>query len=346
MFPCVVERTMMNTRSHHTQDITRLCEVLGVDPTTYVAFERRRIASRQPSNDRKSSHSLVRARKEAPEPKRVVPVAYSAFDAISPELLDRSGIARYSPRYEANWGKRPAIEPTQIGLLSIAGGTGKTTIAAMLGRVLSARGHSVLLADHSPDNAMHDVLGTRKDISTAISFATGTGAANPVPIVSQFEKGNALDDFEAWFSLVAARTSLTFLDGRSDAVTAGRELIGRGARILVPVLPDFISNISTMHLDQVLHSPSSGRVNYVLNRFDASHPVHIEARSRLREYLGDRLLPFEIEEDAAVREVAAGAVAVTDLPAHSAARRGLESFAEWLETACDAKQAKIGEVVR
>jgi cellulose biosynthesis protein BcsQ len=338
---------MMDTESNNTHDINRLCEVLGIDASAYVSFERRTSPARKPAViriDCRSSEQPLPEPTAVPEPLRNLPAAFAAFEGISPALLNRSGIPAKSHKHEASKHIHPKIRPTQIALLSIAGGTGKTVIAAMLGRVLAGRGHSVLLADHSLYSTMHDLFAMRKDPLTSISFAHGIPLASPLPILSCFHDGVPLHDFEPWFSLISARSSFTFLDGMTNVVTTGRELVSSGARILIPVLPDLVSAMSAMRLDTALESPWPGRVNYVLNRFDANQQSHLDVKAWLRENLGARLLPFEIGEDIAVRQVAAGSLPLNDLPDHSSARHSMEFLADWLEARCAAGYAGEAEV--
>jgi cellulose biosynthesis protein BcsQ len=337
---------MMDTESNNTHDINRLCEVLGIDPAAYVSFERRTSPARKPAVvriDCRSSEQPVESN-ALPVAVRNLPAIFAAFEAISPDLLNRSGIAAKSLKREMSQHIHPKIKPTQIALLSIAGGTGKTVLAAMLGRVLASRGHSVLLADHSLYSTMHDLFGMRKDPLTSVSFAHGNPAASPLPVLSCFHDGTPLSDFEPWFSLISARSSFTFLDGMNNVVTTGRELVSSGARILVPVLPDLVSAMSAMRLDTALESPWPGRANYVLNRFDANQQSHLDVKAWLRENLGARLLPFEISEGMAVRQVAAGSLLLNDLPDHSSARHSMEFLADWLEARCAVGYASEAEV--
>lgn len=330
----------MDTESNNTHDINRLCEFLGIDSSAYVSFERRISPARKPPViriDSRTTEPSLPPRGVVAGPVRNVPAAYAAFDGISPDLLNRSGIAvRPSRPTEISQMARPKIKPTQIALLSIAGGTGKTVLSAMLGRVLAGRGHSVMLTDQSPYGAMHDLFGMHKDPATAVAFVHGSPLASPLPILSCFHDGVPLEDFEPWFSLISARTSFTFIDGISNVVTTGRELIHNGARIIVPVLPDLVSAMSAMRLDTALESPWPGRLSYVLNRFDDSQQAHLDVKAWLRDNLGARLLPFEIGEDAAVRQVAAGSLQLQDLPDHSSARHSMEFLVDWLESHCAA----------
>lgn len=338
----------MNNEASNTQDIARLCDMLGIDPSSHVAFEKENIEPRKPALDRQNASVVERSlpRNEGVDIALRLPVAFSALDSISPELLRRSGITAQSQMPITEQRPRPGFKPAQIALLSISGGTGKTTIAAILSRIFSRRGHSVLLADHSPFNTMRDLFRMRQDSATALSFVNGTGFNSPLPVISRFHDGNILDDFDPWFPLIAARTRFTFLDGMTNVVNTGRDLVKRAVRILVPVLPDLVSAMSAMRFDKAVASAWPVRVTYFLNRFDQGNAVQVDVRSWLRENLGARLLPFEIAESAAVSQVAAGTFAISQLSYHSSAGRGMELLADWLETACNAEATASAEANR
>jgi cellulose biosynthesis protein BcsQ len=339
---------MMDNEISNTQDIARLCEVLGLHPSAFVAFERDSIEHRKPALGQQNHHVVERPlpRIDGVRPRPHLPIANSALDSISPELLNQSGIGARRQAPELAQRKRTTFKPTQIALLSISGGSGKTTLAAILSRILSGRGHSVLLADHSPINTIRDLFRLRRDPSTAVSFLTGSRLTSPLPVISRFNDGSALEDFDSWFPLIAARTHFTFLDGMSNAVNAGRDLAKRGARILVPVLPDLVSAMSAMRFDRTVDSPRPSQVNYLLNRFDHANAVHLDVKGWLRENLGARLLPFEIPESVSVSQVAAGTLATAHLSDHSTPGRVMELLADWLEKTCAAEETAKAEVNR
>jgi hypothetical protein len=318
-----------------THDISRLCEALGLDPSMYVSFAKQARAAVNPDKVSVPRDSTANGSTAAAGP-------FLAHSAPTDASMDRHAVrsgAHVGPLTEV------ATRPMQIAMLSLSGGSGKTTLAATLANALHARKQSVMLADHSPYNALQTLLQLHGDRMTAVSFAIGTRVSTPLPVLSRYHQGEKVADFDAWYESLAARTSFTFVDGITDAVAQGKELISRGARVLIPVVPEVVGAMSAVTLDKALNTPWPGRVTYVLNRFDANEGLHRDVRVWLRENLGARLLPFEIPNDQELKHVATGALLVKDLAQYSPMRFALESLVELLEK-CGAQEETVRAEVR
>src|SRR5215475_9075097 len=143
----------MEIQAKKPNDISRLCETVGLDPSTYISLEngerfKNPVAVNHKEDEPRHGIELLSAAPVVP-----IPVVRPQVRSTLPVFHEHSSIA---PLAQSS-SRRYRAEPVQIGLLSLAGGTGKTSLAAVLGRVLLSRGHSVLLADHSPFNAMHNL---------------------------------------------------------------------------------------------------------------------------------------------------------------------------------------------
>jgi cellulose biosynthesis protein BcsQ len=68
----------------------------------------------------------------------------------------------------------------------------------------------------------------------------------------------------------------------------------------------------------------------LINRFDESRALHREVRDRLRQLLGESLLPFVIHEDETIEEAAAHGMTVVDHCPESPAVREFVAVANWL----------------
>lgn len=319
------------------RDVSRLCEALGLDSSAYVSFEKQARAKKS------------RGEGVAEQPSRDDPFTMTTLPFSWRSVQKQAGVERQSvnagARTTAAETVRDVCMPMQMAMLSLSGGSGKTTIAAALANGLRAQGHSVLLADHSQYNTMQSLFGLREERSTAVSFAMGTRVGSPLPVLSRYHQGEPIEDFDAWLESLAARTSFTFFDGIGDSVSQGKALISSGVRILIPVVPDVVSAMSAVKLDRALSTPWPGRVMYMLNRFDANQGLHRDVRIWLRENLGARLLPFEIPDDADVRQVATGALLIKDLAPFSAASVGLELLVD-LVARCGMPEQSQGLEVR
>lgn len=302
-------------------DISRLYEALGIDPISYVSFGKQ---SGRPSGSA-APRPLGRTAGE-----RTAVALGSALPGVA-----EPGIAELPRRTEraavlsnAETGARP---PMQVVLASPSGGSGKTTLAAALGNALRERKHSVLLADYSLYNTIQTLFALPGNAIRRVSFGMGSRTSAPLPILSRYQQGHPIPDFDSWLDSLSARTEVTLLDGLTDAVLQGRSHMERGARVLVPVLPEAVSAMSALTLDNALSASRPSRLMYVLNRFDPEQASHREVRVWLRENLGTQLLPFEVPDDPILRELATGAVVLKDLAPYLPIRMALESLVDLLE---------------
>ena len=313
-------------------DISRLCEALGLDPSAYVSFEKATRGNAQRGRGPAESNAV--SGQEAAMQSRLSDAAAKRNAAMA----DAEPLQSAPPAASL-------AKPMQIAMLSLTGGSGKTTLAAALANALRARKHTVMLADHSLYNMLHNLFGLHGDSLTAVSFAIGTRVNTPLPVLSKYHMGERIEDYDAWYGSLAARTNFTFIDGISEAVTEGRKLIESGVRVMIPVVPELVAAMSAVTLDKALSSPWPGRLTYVLNRFDPNEALHRDVRVWLRENLGARLLPFEIPNDADLKQLAAGTIQIKDLAPYSPLRFALESTVELLEK-CGAQEEPVRAEVR
>lgn len=313
-----------------THDVGRLCDALGLDPAGYVKFEKQ-------------------VKRAQPNRASVKPIVPGAVGAGTGRVAEERGVGQHSrpalrteplPQ-ERSSGRRQATQAMLITVLSPSGGSGKTTLATALACALLERRHSVLLADHSPFNTMQTWFGLSGEVRSVVSFAVTRQAGLTLPIVSRYDQGQPMEEFDSWFEALSTHTEFTLVDGLADAAVSGTKLLDEGARILIPVVPDEVPAAASMTLDRALRGSWPGRITYVLNRFDASVPMHQEVRNRLRQAMGARLLPFEIPEDPMMRDIAAGAATIRDMAPHASARLALESIVELLEQCAAQQNAEV-----
>jgi cellulose synthase operon protein YhjQ len=231
-----------------------------------------------------------------------------------------------------------------LAVFSLAGGVGKTSLVATLGRALSARGERVLLVDTAAYGLLpfffgaHDQRpGTLRTFSppgvsgdAPIQMVTidpdtlGPDAANPESLTSEIGK----------FSRGAGRV-IVDLATASGATT--RRLMRMAPTVLVPVIADMNSVVSVSSIDAFFehNSAAAGKQvtpYYVLNQFDPSLPLHLDVREVLREQLGDRLLPFALRRAPAVSEALAEGMTVVDYAPNSTVAEDFGSLAGWVKS--------------
>ncbi len=231
-----------------------------------------------------------------------------------------------------------------LAVFSLAGGVGKTSLVATLGRALSARGERVLLVDTAAYGLLPFFFGARDQRPGVLRTFTAPGASGDAPIQM------ITVDPETLGPETAPQESLTqeiSRHGRGmgrvivDLATASgattRRILRMAPTVLVPIIPDMSSVVSVGSIDAFFQHNLSGSGQevhpfYVLNRFDPSLPLHLDVREVLREQLGDRLLPFVLRRDPAVSEALAEGMTVVDYAPNSTVAEDFGVLAGWVKS--------------
>lgn len=231
-----------------------------------------------------------------------------------------------------------------LAVYSLAGGVGKTSLIATVGRTLSSLGEKVLLTDTTSHGLLPFYFGASElQYDTVRTFSPPSGSTDaPIYLVSH-EMGNRGSE-EAAQELFIEEV-ITNSQGMHrillDLTTASSWVIRQMARmnltVLVPVAPDMNSVISLGSVEKFF----SGLIDddarplqpfYVLNQFDPSLPLHLDVREVLRRKLGDRLLPFVIRRAPAVSEALAEGMTVVDYAPDAPIAEDYINVATWLRT--------------
>ncbi len=229
-----------------------------------------------------------------------------------------------------------------VTVFSLAGGVGKTSLIATLGRALSSTGERVLLTDTTSHGLLPFYFGASELRAGAVrTFSPPAGSSDaPIYMVSydvnqrtgDVESQDWLDDELTGNSRNMQRVLVDLTPG---AAWVARRLARMNSTILVPVAPDMNSVISLAGVEKFFAgmADSEGRPVqpfYVLNQFDASLPLHLDVREVMRQQLGDRLLPFAIRRSPAVSEALAEGMTVIDYAPDSAVAGDYMNVVSWL----------------
>lgn len=227
----------------------------------------------------------------------------------------------------------PEAHPPVIAFFSLAGGVGKTCLAATLGRALAALGEHLLLTDTSAGGMLPFYFGSRESRPGAVRtfFPPGPtfGAETDAPVQVLNLPG---PDRETWLTdlLNGGRLANRVL---VDVATADLDVTARLRQLkpafLVPLLPDMSSVASLGPLEAL---PESGETLYLLNQFDAESPLHLDVRALLQQQLGDRLLPFVVRRSYAISEALAEGMTVIDYAPDSPVAEDYRVLASWLRS--------------
>jgi cellulose synthase operon protein YhjQ len=241
----------------------------------------------------------------------------------------------------------PAESPSRapvLAVFSLAGGAGKTSLVATLGRALSARGERVLLADTSVYGLLPFFFGAREQRPGVLRTFTPPGNSGDAPIQMLTLDPETLGPENAPQETLAlelsrgsSNASRIVIDVATASATITRRVLRMGPTVLVPLLPDMSSVVSVSSIDAFFQrnagTPGQAVLPfYVLNQFDPSLPLHLDVREVLREQLGERLLPFSLRRAPAVSEALAEGMTVVDYAPNSTVAEDFGALAGWVKS--------------
>ncbi len=266
---------------------------------------------------------------------------------------DRMASRWFALRSVYEGGQEPPVDAAPVpvaprtpamAVFSLAGGVGKTSLVATLGRALAARGERVLLVDTSAFGLLPFFFGARDQRPGQLRTFGPPGSSGDAPIQLVAIDPEALGpDKHAQDALIgeiakhSRSVSRVIVDLATASGATTRRIMRLAPLVLVPVIPDMNSVVSIGSIDAFFQHNVSAAVKpalpyYVLNQFDASLPLHLDIREVLREQLGDRLLPFSLRRAPAVSEALAEGMTVMDYAPNSTVADDFGSLAGWVKS--------------
>ena len=231
-----------------------------------------------------------------------------------------------------------------LAVFSLAGGVGKTSLVATVGRALSSMGEKVLLTDTTSHGLLPFYFGASElRQGTVRTFSPPSGSTDaPIYLVSYDvdQKGNdEVGQVQLAEEIInnSRGTQRILLDLTVGSSWIVRRLSRMNPTILVPVAPDMNSVISLQTVEKFFSGVNDGdgrplQPYYVLNQFDTSLPLHLDVREVMRRQLGDRLMPFVIRRAPAVSEALAEGMTVVDYAPDAPVAEDYLNLATWLRT--------------
>jgi cellulose synthase operon protein YhjQ len=208
--------------------------------------------------------------------------------------------------------RAPAARKT-IAIFSLVGGVGATSLAAGLTRVLAYCGERILLADADGHSLLPHYFGGKGSRQGSVrKFVSRSGSKNEVistvslDVESFAGQEDEQDRMLEEFNGEAARMDRVLWDlGNAPADWVVR-ILRQGVRVIVPLLPTakcLMQLPATERILQRSQKPGSpAHWQYLLNQFDERDPAQVDIRTRFRQELGDRLLPFMLRSSPLVNE--------------------------------------------
>lgn len=231
-----------------------------------------------------------------------------------------------------------------LAVFSLAGGVGKTSLVATLGRALSARGERVLLVDTAAYGLLPFYFGARDQRPGVLRTFSPPVASGDAPIQmvtfdpdAQNAEAVGQEPLAAEITKCSRGVNRVIVDLATASGAITRRVMRMSPLVLVPVVPDMNSVVSVSSIEAFFeHNSNVGGKPalpyYVLNQFDPSLPLHLDIREVLREQLGDRLLPFAIRRTPSVSEALAEGMTVMDYAPNSTAAEDFGSLAGWVKS--------------
>jgi cellulose synthase operon protein YhjQ len=277
----------------------------------------------------------------------------SSREKVASRWFALKGVFEPEPQVDA--AKRPRrndASTPMLAVFSLAGGVGKTSLVATLGRALSSLGEKVLLADTTSHGLLPYYFGaTELKPGVVRTFSPPSGSTDAaIHLVSyDVEPGGgnsaAQETISDEMTNSAAAAQRLVVDLNANSGWLIRRLNHLPLTVLVPLAPDMNSVISLQTVERYFEGVQAreGRVPlpyYLINQFDPSLPLHLDVREVLRRQLGERLLPYVIRRSPAVSEALAEGMTVVDYQPDGSATEDYLNVAKWLRsTSAPAAQA-------
>ena len=222
-------------------------------------------------------------------------------------------------------------------LFSFAGGVGKTSLTAALGRALASRGERVLLADTCSFGVLPFYFGAQEIKTGVVRTFSGGTSDPPIRVLTlDVDRENADPELlRRELARAAPDVNRVLVDVATGSASILRQALRLSPLVLVPVVPDMASVVTLQALEGFFRNQESVSGKpleawYVLSQFDPSSPLELDVREVLRQQLGERLLPIAVHRAAAVSEALADGMTVIDYAPNSPASEDVMSLASWV----------------
>lgn len=271
------------------------------------------------------------AREQAPEPPGAS--QFSAQRMRSRARFSEEGL----PQPAGNEGMPPVL-----AVHSIAGGVGKTTLCANLGRILCSLGEQVLLVDASGSGILPFYFGAN-DLRPGLRKFVAPGMTySPLRVIGTEEMTAEWLGGDLRSAMLTSDRTIFDLGPASYSLLP--EIFGMCTTILVPLLPDLNSILTIPRIEASVNKMRNAGLTapapyYVFTEFDSDSAMDRRARELVADQCGERLLPLSIRYGAEAGEAIASRMTVVDHAPESDVTHDYVELANWLRRLAPARQA-------
>jgi cellulose synthase operon protein YhjQ len=278
----------------------------------------------------------------APQPVAPMPAPAPVAEPVQ-QPRDRVGSRWYGLRgvlgrsQEETHPSRMESQVPVLSVFSLAGGVGKTSLVAGMGRGLAARGERVMLTDTCSFGVLPFYFGAREIKPGVVRTFSGGTSDPPIRVLTlDAERYEADPDLLHREMMRGTQdVSRVLVDVATASAPMLRQALRLSPLVLVPMVPDMASVVTLQALEGFFRNQEglSGKpvqAWYVLNQFDPSSPLQLDVREVLRQQLGERLLPFAVHRSPAVSEALAEGMTAIDYAPQSPVAEDIMGLVTWI----------------
>lgn len=200
---------------------------------------------------------------------------------------------------------KPANKTSPVlAVYSIAGGVGKTTLCANLGKTLCSLGEHLLLVDASGRGLLPYYFGAT-DLRAGLRKFVAPGVNAPsIQVIAADKVTDQWLDGDVKQAMSSSQRTIFDLGPSCESLLA--TIFGMCTLVLVPLLPDLNSILAVSRIERALSVRSqdsqTAAVFYLFNRFDELSSNDQRARDYVARQCGHRLLPIALRHSPELAE--------------------------------------------
>jgi cellulose biosynthesis protein BcsQ len=220
-----------------------------------------------------------------------------------------------------------------LAIYSLAGGVGKTTFSANLGRIFCAMKEKVLLVDASGSGLLPFYFGATDLRSGLRTFVAPDANYPPLQVIGTNEITRQWLEEDVKPAMRKAQRTVFDLGPASTSLLP--EIFAMCGTVLIPLLPDLNSILTVSRIEASCKAMESSGVAvpsvfYIFNRFDQQDSIDLRAKALVERQCGERLLPLTIRYGPEVSKAIASRMTVADHAPGSAVTHDLLELASWV----------------